>query len=481
MSSDVHEVQQLRARVAELEAQLATTASPPPAAPAEGRRSRWWAASSAVLIVLACLLAPLAVASVWASTQISDTDAYVETVAPLADDPAVQRAIADEVTTAIFANLEVEQLTTQALDALAQQDDIPPRVAAALPALATPITDGVEGFTRTQVRNLLGTPQFANLWAEVNRVAHQQVVTLLEGNQGGVVSAQGDTVTLNLGPIIDEVRTRLVDRGFTLASNIPDIDRSFVLVQSESVADAQAVYRLLNTLGLWLPVAVLLTFVGGVLLAGDRRGATLKGALGITASMIVLGAALAVFRSVYVQETPADILSAAAAGNVFDTLVRFLRTSLRAVAVLGLVVAIAAFLAGPSAAAVRIRSLFGGGIGSLRGGAEAAGWRTGRFGTWAHTYRQPLRASVLLAAGLTLVFWSRPTAWVVVWLALLVVLLLAVVEFLATPPTTAEPLDGEPAAAETAAEVPALPRQRPGEDHAPVATGDAGERAGSDA
>jgi hypothetical protein len=417
-----------------------------------------------VLIVLACVLAPLSVTAVWADTQVSDTDQYVETVAPLADDPAVQKAIADEVTVAIFQRLDVEGLTSEALTTLAQQGDVPPRVAQALPALAVPIADGVEGFTRTQVRNILASPQFARLWAQVNRVAHEQVVTLLEGNQGGAVSAQGDTVTLNLAPIIEAVKTRLVDQGFALAANIPTINRSFVLVQSESVTNAQSAYRLLNALGLWLPLIALVLFVGGVLLARDRRSAVVKGALGVTAAMVLLGVGLAVMRSVYVQETPADILTEQAAGSVFDTLVRFLRTSIRALAVTGLVVALAAFLAGPSTAAVRTRSAFQGGIGSLRGGAESAGWRTGRVGPWTYAHRRALRIGLLSAAGLALVFWSRPTGWVVVTLALVVVVLLAVVEFLATPP--APEAAPEAAAEPVTAQEPTLPRQRPGEEEA---------------
>jgi hypothetical protein len=165
-------------------------------------------------------------------------------------------------------------------------------------------------------------------------------------------------------------------------------------------------------------------------------------------------------RSVYVSETPADILTEEAAGNVFDTLVRFLRTSIRALAVTGLVVALAAFLAGPSTAAVRTRSAFQGGIGSLRGGAESAGWRTGRVGAWTYAHRRALRIGLLSAAGLALVFWNQPTGWVVVTLALVVVLLLAVVEFLATPPEHAG------AAEPVTTQEPSLPRQRPGDEEA---------------
>ena len=457
---DPKEVERLRARVAELETHLETRGdSPPP--PGKARRSVWWAVSAAILITVACVLAPLSVTSVWASNILSDTDQYVETVAPLADDPAVQDAIANEVTTAIFTNLDVEAVTTDALEAIAAQPDIPPRVAAALPGLAVPIVNGVESFTRDQVETLLASPRFATLWAEVNRIAHDQVVTLLEGNEGGAVSAQGDTITLNLAPIVAAVQDRLVARGFDLAANIPTVDRTFVLVQSDAIADAQGFYSLLNTLGIWLPVAVLVLFVAGVVLARDRRRALIKGSLGLAGAMILLGVILALGRMWYVDTTPANILTETAAGNVFDTMVRFLRTGIRAVGVLALVVAIGAFLAGPSAAAVKTRATLERSIGSAREGAEGAGWETGRVGTWTYAHKRALQVTAAIAGGLVLIFWTQPSGWVVLWIALAVVLALAVIEFLAQPPAAVAPSApaGVPTAAAAEAAAPELPRQ----------------------
>jgi hypothetical protein len=348
----------------------------------------------------------------------------------------VQSALTTQVTAAVMDNLDVKTLTAQTLKTIAQQPNVPPRVAASLPALAVPLVNGIEGFTRAQVAKVLASPQFAQVWDQVNRVAHAQVVKLLEGNQGGAVTAQGDAVTLNLAPVVAAVKARLVSRGFGLAANIPVVNRSFVLAQSSSISRAQTFYSLLNTLGVWLPIATLVLLVGGVATAKDRRRAVLRGALGVVAGMVVLGVLLALARMWYVNTTPGNVLSATAAGDVFDTLVRFLRTSLRALAVAGLLAALAAFLAGPSSAAVRTRATFGQGLGSARAGAESAGWNTGRFGTWTFAHRRALQLTTLVLAGLALMFWTRPTAWVVVGVALAAVLVLALIEFLGSPPVT---------------------------------------------
>lgn len=455
--SEASELEILRARVAELEAQL-DEGTPHAQEPMSG--SAWRALTAGVLIVLACVLAPLSVASVWASAVLSDTDQYVETVAPLAEDPAVQQAIADEVTQAVLENLEVEEVTGELLETLASQEDVPPRVAAALPGLAVPLTNGVEGFVETQVERVLASDQFATVWAEVNRIAHDQVVTLLEGNAGGAVSAQDDTITLNLGPIIAEVKDRLVDQGFSLASNVPEVDRSFVLVESGAVSDAQTFYQVLTTLGVWLPLVALALLAAGVAAARDRRRALLRGALGIAAAMVLLGVVLAVARLWYVGTTPAGVLTEEAAGNVFDTLVRFLRTGVRALGILALLVALAAFLTGPSVTAARSRAALSGGIGRARGGAESAGWNTGRFGTWVWSHKRALWVTTFIAAGLVLMFWTRPSGWVVVATALVVGLVLLVLEFLATPPPMQPapgPADVVPPAQDPPATVPRQP------------------------
>ena len=437
--SDVDEIARLRARVAELEAMQAAGPAAGPPEPPTDRGSVWRATASGVLITLACVLAPLSVTSVWASTVLSDTDQYVETVAPIADDPAVQAAIADEVTVAIMDNLDIDTLTEDALQVLAEQENMPPRVAKALPALAVPLSQGIESFTHSQAERLLASSAFETVWDEVNEVAHAQVVNLLEGNEGGAVSAQDDTITLNLGPVIEEVKKRLVSQGFELAERIPEIDRSFVLVQSDAITRAQRVYVALNALGTWLPFIAVGLFAAGVFTARHRRRALLRGSLGVVAAMVVLGLGLTLARTYYVETTPADILTASSAGNVFETLVRFLRSSLRAVGVLFLLLALAAFVTGPSTGAVRARGSVQRGLGSLRGSAEAAGWQTGPVGDWIYAHRGALRIATFLTAGVALMFWSRPTAVVVVVVAAIVVLVLLVIELLGRPPASARP------------------------------------------
>jgi hypothetical protein len=432
------ELERLRAEVAALRSQVnqgGVHVGQPAAAGRVGRQ-RWRTIVAVVLIVLGCVLAPLAGVAVWARNQVTNTDRYVATVAPLASDPAIQQAVTDQITAQIFTYIDIQALTTQVVDALATRVEgrgLPPQAAAALQGLAGPIANGVQGFVRTQVGNVVASDAFADAWVQANRVAHDALVKALTGEGGGAITVEGDTVTLNLAPFIQTVKQRLVAQGFTLAERIPQIDKSFVLFQSEDITRAQRAFNLLNTLGVWLPVIALLLIGLGVYVARDHRRALIGAGLGVAAGMVLLALSLAVFRSIYLDGVPASVLPHDAAAVLYDTIVRFLRAGLRTILVLGLVVAAGAFLTGGSVTAVRTRQSLAGAIGWLQGSAEHAGLRTGPVGTWVGAHKRALRIAAVAVAALALVFWGRPTGKVVIGLALALLAVLAIIEFLARP------------------------------------------------
>ena len=427
------ELERLRAENAALRARAGPGGAGPGAeqTPAAGpaTRRRWRTVVAALLLVLACLLAPLSLVAVWTRNQLTDTDRYVATVGPLARDPAIQDAIADQITAQVFTYLDVQGLTTQALDALAERG-LPPALAGQLQALAAPIADGIRGFTRTEVGKVVRSDAFADAWVQANRVAHEQLVAALTGEGGGAITVENDTVSLNLAPFIQTVKQRLVDAGFSLAARVPEVNASFVLFQSADITRARQAFNLLDTLGVWLPVAALVLLAAGVYVARDHRRALVGAGVGIAVAMVVLALGLAVFRSVYLDAVPASVVPHDAAAVLYATIVRFLRAGLRTVLVLGLVVAAGAFLSGPSVTAVRARQGLTGAIGWLAGGAERAGFSTGPVGTWVQANKRALRITAVAVAALALVFWGRPTGKVVLGLTLALLIGLAIIEFL---------------------------------------------------
>ena len=408
-----------------------------PAAPARRKHNGWRAPVSVVLIVIGCILAPLSVVAVWTANQVSNTDRYVANIEPLVHDPSVQRALTDKITTEIDTRLNVKGLTTQAATALSQKGLT--RVGALLNTFSGQIASSVNGFIHTEIAKIVASPQFARLWVEVNRHAHAQLVKALSGQGNGAFTVSNGQVVLNLGPIIDQVKTRLATRGLTIVNKIPHINPTFPLFSAKYLVKAQSGYRLLNDLKIVLPILTLVLLGLGVYVARGHRRALIGAGLGFAASMVILGLGLTIFRGIYLNSVPPRVLPADAAAVLYDTLVRFIRDGLRILLVVGLVVAIGAFFSGPSVTAVRTRNAFKRGFAWIRSSGEHAGVSTGPVGRWTFTHRHALRITAVIIAALVFVFWGL-TSWVTALvIAIVLLVVLGLIELIGRPPAPAEP------------------------------------------
>ncbi|WP_327365694.1 hypothetical protein [Streptomyces sp. NBC_01217] len=403
------ELEALRDRVAVLEAR----------APARHRpRARSFFA--VLLILVAAVLTPLSIVSTWAKNQIGDTDNYVAMMAPLASDPDVQSAVTDRVTGAVMKHLDVKALLAD----VAPADR--PVVDRALSRLSGPLTTGVSDFVHGTVEKFVASDEFETIWTDLNRAAQSATIKALSGSGGGPVRLTGDTVTIDLAPVIDRVKQRLVDRGLTVAAKIPEIHTDFTVLTSDSVGKAKKWFRALQIIGFWLPLVTLVLAAGGILLAVRRRRALVTAALAVAAGAAVLGLAVWVGRAFYLDSLPPEV-SQPAAGSVFDALLGHMRTLVRLVITLGIVVALAAWLTGGGRAATRVKAMWSGGIGAVR---DAAGVTGGPVGRWVHRARNWLNWTVVVVAAAVLVAWDRPTGLVTVWIAVCALIALAVIEFL---------------------------------------------------
>ncbi|GAM50009.1 hypothetical protein [Nocardia seriolae] len=324
-----------------------------------GHAARWIGVG--VLLVLAGVLILGSVVARFARSEIYDTDHYVATVAPLAAQPAIRNELADKLTDAIVTRVDIEQVTAQAVAALtdnvAQVADRP-RVAAALESLPPLVATQAQNYIHQTALALVSSAEFQQAWNTANRLAHQALTAVLTGDTrpGVQVSADG-TISISLQPFLAEVRDRLDEKGFRFADHIPDIDTRVALFQATHLPAAKQAVRALDRSATVLPLLAVAAVVGAVRLApsGRRLRALALAAWSGVAAMLALGIALLIGRTIYLDTVPTDALSPDAATALFDTVVRPLRTALRAVGVLGLVVAAAAYLAGPSPSAGTVR------------------------------------------------------------------------------------------------------------------------------
>ena len=175
---------------------------------------------------------------------------------------------------------------------------------------------------------------------------------------------------------------------------------------------------------------------------GGRKRSTISGVgLAVAMAMALLALALVIGRSILLNSIPPDAVSPAAAESLVESLLVPLRTSVRLVFVVGLLIAVAAFLSGHSRPAEYVRHAL----------ASAGDYITGKVGAgqarpwqrWLARYRRILEAVIIGIAVLVLILWQYPTAAVAIWTAVLAVLAVLLVELLCRPALAPGP-DGEP-------------------------------------
>ena len=362
---------------------------------------------------------PLAALTVWTRNQVLNTDRYLETVAPLSNDPAVVDALTNRISTAIEDQLDVKAVV---------EEKLPEN----LKILAAPIASGADSLIGTVTSKALNSKQFDTIWITANKDGHDALVALLTGKKGKVLDAENGKVVLSLKPIVEEILAGIDKKfGLDLSSKIPadKIDIKFTLIDSPQLASLQSLIKWLNTLTWVMVLLALGCFIGAIFAAPKRRKGVLRVGIGVVVSMTITLLALSFARSGYIANLPKGV-NIAAATSVFDTLTRFVLQAFRVLFALGAVMVIAAWIAGPSGVAVWIRSLWDRVLG--RGG-EGIGNNVdlGPVPKWVAAHISAVRAVILVIAIGVLVTWSRPTGKVVLLIAVLTLIPLALAQLLA--------------------------------------------------
>lgn len=371
------------------------------------RRAR--VAGSSVLLLLTLLLAPLAVVAAWVQDTVSDTDRYVATVAPLASEPAVQDALTDRLTDRVVAQVDVKAVTDSLADTL-REAGVPPRIVDGAESLEAPLRDAVRSTAERTVSGVVTSDVFRRAWEGANQRSHAAVVHILTGEGRGALSTGEGAVRLDVGEVVDQVEARLADAGFDkAAAAIPDSDRTVTLLESEQLGKAQEVMRLLDVVGVWLPVLTTVLAALAVWTAPAHRVMLMATGTGVGAMMALLLVALALLRRAYLDSVPPTALPPDAAAAVYDTFVRFLHDSTRTLLVVAVVTALAAYLYGPGHAARAARGTAARATTATGRALHRSGVDTGSTGRLLAKHRTWATSTVVATGALTLLLWNHPT------------------------------------------------------------------------
>lgn len=397
------------------------------------RRFRGKSVVGAILLVLAVVLAPVAAMGTWARLQLVDTERFVATFAPLASDPDVQDFVADQVTTAIDEQVDISAVVGEVFDGI-RSLGLPPRADTALTLLEGPASNGAISLIDGVVNDVVRSDQFADIWTQSLRFTHERATAILQNDPGTAVQLGDDgAVTIELGVVIDRVKEAMSERGIGLAEVIPEIDRSIPIAQADALVLVRTVYQVADIGGFWLPWLVLGLLVAGVLLMRDRPRALFWTSAGFALVFLLLTAGMGIGRGVFIRAVSPSIMPAAAATALFEQLTSLLAGTIAALALVGVLVAIWAWLAGSGRTAVAFRGLVESGFSAVRGAAERRGVTTGAFGRGVDRFRGPIFIVGVLVV-MALLIASRPVSFGAVVGAGVSLLVLAIlVELLRRP------------------------------------------------
>jgi hypothetical protein len=299
---------------------------------------RW----SLALVVLGGLLTFAAIFSIWINRQALNTDNWVDTGDRLLENEAVRGRLSEYLTEQLFTQVDLGAELKAAL---------PPKLA----PLAGPAAGGLEGAAPKAAERILASGPFQAIWETANRTAHESLLRVLDG-QAGAISTKGGKVVLELRPAVDRLAERFGIE--SAAGRIPAGAGNLTILESSELKTAQSIAKAVRRLPIVLTVLLILCFAGAIYLAGPRRREALRS---VGFAFLAAGlAALAVrsFAGSYVVDSLTQVKSAEPAVDaVWGIATSLLVTVATSAIAFGVLLAVAAWAAGPTRAAIALRKL----------------------------------------------------------------------------------------------------------------------------
>jgi hypothetical protein len=301
-----------------------------------------------VLFSLGTLVILVGSLTVWVKRQALDTDAWVETSTNLLEDDDVRMALSVYIVDELYASADPQEVLEERLP-----ENLQGLAGPIAGALRQPAVEGVDRF--------LQRPRVQDLWENVNRVAHQELLAVLEDETRGNVTTGEGTVTLNLRTLVVNIGTEL-GFGEELDARLPADVGQIVILQSDQLEAAQNGVKAIKWLS-WLVILIALAcYVGAVWLARGRRSMLRN----IGAALLLVGILLLVIRRLvgnYIIDALASGESVReAVGSTWIIGTSLLAEVAWALIVYGAVILVGTWLAGPMRYAVRARGAMAPGL-----------------------------------------------------------------------------------------------------------------------
>lgn len=414
--------------------------------------------ASGVLLALAILLTPTALITNWAAVQVDNTQRFVDTLGPLASNPKVQELVITEVTNKLDETVDFAGTTSSLIDGLSSALNLPTSAKKALGLISDPLAAGVKGLVHDAVSKVVKSEGFQAAWTQTLTITQEQVTKLLKGEESGVLKMAADgTVTMNLKPVIAEVKQSLINSGVGFAAAIPEMDLTVELGKIPELAVARVVYQVGVGVGTWLPWVVFGLYLLGFALAVRRARAVLVSSVFLLISSVLMLIVFSFGRLLAINSVSDTF--APAVGVVWDAVSAYAVTVVAGLIALSVISLVASWiLMGDEQSPVR--QWFGRTFTQLRGRLDSVGVTMGAAGRVLYRVRVTLRVLIIVIAGFAVAMVQPMNVGSVIWASVIVLILLFVLELLQRPPVAA-PTQGRSGVTRAAATA-ATPAKRTG-------------------
>jgi hypothetical protein len=309
-----------------------STGAPAPMAPTGISRGRLILVDA--LITLTTLVAIVGMLSVWANRLLFNPDNWENTSTQLLENPAIRSATANYAVDQLYSNVNVPALL---------KSNLPPR----LQGLADPAAGALRNLAVQGVDLALTRPRIQALWTKANRAADESFIAVVNGGKGAV-GVNGGAVTLDLASLLDSVASRLgLPSG--LGAKLPPSVANLTVFKSNQLKFVQDAGKAVKGLALWLTIIVPLLYALAILLARGHRRRTL-----MTVGFAIVFAGIVGLAGRHILETQItnSLTSDEALRPTFRAVVaigtQILSTIAGAFVLVGAVVVVAAWFAGPA-------------------------------------------------------------------------------------------------------------------------------------
>ena len=385
--------------------------------------------AAVVALILGLGLLPLGTVTYWGNRTVTDSERYLETMGPLAYSEEVQDSLSVFLTDKIEEQVDPEALVNQVFAGLIEEYP-------SLKALVPIVAGAIDSLIAQVVDRLVRSDQFQELWNLANTAAQKSLMAILEGDDAGPVTLQGDEVVLDISALIDQVKQGLVDRGFAAAANIsvPAADRQIVLLEAPQLAQIRTIYSLTSPIAASLIWVAVLLLVAAVFLARRRPRMAAWAGGGAAVGGLGLAIGLSIGERVFVN-TLEGTPFATASQTFYDQLLKFLYNGAYSLIVIGVIIlAVGLYLCGARWAA-ELRA----GVNNLASdiaGTIPPGPIT-NSGAWVASNARWLRVGVAAIFVLIVIIGNDLSIARTIWAAVIALILLAVVQVWAATSRTA--------------------------------------------